>query len=164
MSRFRQGLERSQCPCRGEIADRHGVVELRVLERDRHFWSPALSLTVADAADGQGSVVHGVVGPNPEVWTMFALSYIAMFTLSSFAGTFGLVQWWLGERPWGLWAFAAVAVIVVLMVATSRVGQRLAAPQTAMLRHFVEEVLDAPEAERAVTELDPYHERPAEPG
>ncbi len=163
--RIRRSLERPGCPCRGKIADRHHVVELRVLERDRHYWSPALSLTVAEAEaeDGGGSVVHGVVGPNPDVWTMFALAYIGLLTLLCFAGTLGLVQWCLGQRPWGLWVSAAVALAAVLMYAISRAGQNLAAPQTAMLRHFLEEALDAPAAERAVTERDPYHERPAGP-
>jgi len=141
VERVSERLRRPDCPCAGAVADRHHVVELRVHERDRHFWSPTLGLTVVAAAGRSGSVVHGLIGPSPSVWTLFALSYLAMSVLLLGVGIFGLIQGWLGLEPWGLLGVPVLAVVWASMVAVSRTGQRLAEPQTALLRQFLEEAL-----------------------
>ena len=40
----------------------------------------------------------------------------------------------------------------------ARAGQKLAAPQTLVLRHFLEEVLQVDESQRLRTDADPYRE------
>ena len=149
-----QRLARPDCPCRGAIAGNHRVVELNVLKRDRNFWSPSLSVTVGRDEDGTGSVVHGLVGPNPNLWTLFAMAYMGLVTLLMFVGIFGLIQWSLDLSPWGLFVVPALLVALGLMFAVSRIGQRLAAPQTAILRQFLEDVLSAPPVEAAEAERD----------
>ena len=163
VARIEKRLQEPDCPCRGMVAARHHVIDLRVRERDRHFWSPALGVSVAEVEDaGGGSVVHGLIGPEPGVWTLFAMLYFGLLTAFGFAAIFGLVQWWLDLQPWGLWIAGGAVLATVAMYATARIGQSRAAPQTAMLRHFLESALDLPPEERAVTDRDPYHERPAE--
>jgi hypothetical protein len=149
-----QHLAQPNCPCRGAVAGNHRVVELNVLQRDRDFWSPSLSVTVGDAEDGTGSVVHGLVGPNPNLWTLFAMTYMGLLTLLMFVGIFGLIQWSLDLYPWGLFIVPVLLAAVLMMFGVSRVGQRLAAPQTAMLRQFLEDVLSAPSVERAESGSD----------
>lgn len=142
-----QRLAQPDCPCRGAVAGNHRVVELNVLRRDRNFWSPSLSVTVGKGEDGAGSVVHGLVGPNPNLWTLFAMTYMGLLTLLMFVGIFGLIQWSLDLYPWGLFVVPVLLAALGLMFGVSRIGQRLAAPQTAMLRHFLEDVLSAPPVE-----------------
>lgn len=144
-----QHLAQPDCPCRGAVAGNHRVVELNVLHRDRNFWSPSLSVTIGGDEDGTGSVVHGLVGPNPNLWTLFAMTYMGLLTLLMFVGIFGLIQWWLDLYPWGLFIVPVLLVSIGLMFAMSRIGQRLAKPQTAMLRQFLEDVLSASPDERA---------------
>jgi len=150
-------------PCGGAVAANHQVIELRVLERDRHFWSPALSVTVAEDGSSGGSCVHGLVGPNPNLWTLFAMSYMGLALLFVFVGIFGWIQWWLGLDPWGLYVVPVLLLGLVGMYGLSRLGQRWAAPQTIVLRHFLEEVLELPPGERLTTDRDPYHEKPGAP-
>ncbi len=154
-------LERPDCPCRVMKSEAHRMIELRVLKHERHFWSPALNVTVQKDDAGDGSVVEGLVGPNPNVWTLFAMLYMGLVTFTMFAAIFGMVQWSLDEWPWGLWVTAGLVLALALLYGLSQVGQRLAAPQTAMLRHVLEDALELPEAERAITDYDPYHARPA---
>ena len=161
VARLEEQLNRPDCPCDGAVAANHQVVELRVLERDRHFWSPALSVTVAEDGDGRGSVVHGLVGPGPNVWTLFAMTYMGLLTLLMFVGIFGLVQWSLGLHAWGLYGVPALILALVLMYGLSRIGQRLAAPQTFVLRDFLESAIGAPGIERSVTGRNPDRESPA---
>jgi hypothetical protein len=164
LARITERLARPDCPCEAMISDAHRLVELRVRKQDRHFWSPALSVTVSEGDRGAGSVVDGLIGPNPNVWTLFAMLYMGLWTMLMFAGIFGLVQWTLDRWPWGLWVTGALAVALALLYLVSRVGQHLAAPQTAMLRHVLEEALDLPQAERSLTDDDPYHGRAAASG
>jgi len=156
-------VERPDRPCRVMVSGRHGVVELRVNDGEQRSWSPVLAVTVSDADDGQGSVVHGLVGPNPNLWTLFAMLYMGLWTGIMFAGVFGLVQWSLGESPWGLWVTGGLVAALAALYAASRFGQHLGAGQTAALRRVLEEALDLPVAERALTRRDPYHEEPASP-
>ena len=154
IERIERRLAHPDCPCRGAVAGNHRVVELNVLERDRNFWSPSLSVTVAEAAEGSGSVVHGLVGPNPNLWTLFAMTYMGLLTLLMFVGIFGLIQWWLDMYPWGLFVVPVLIAAVIMMFGVSRVGQRLAAPQTSMLRQFLEDVLSTPAFEQSNTDRD----------
>ncbi len=159
IARIVEHLKRPDCPCKTMVSNPHGLVDLRVRESERHMWSPALAVTVSKDKSGEGSVLDGMVGPNPDVWTFFAMLYTGLWTFIMFALIFGVVQWSLGHSPWGFWLTAGLTVLMLFAYASSQVGQRLAAPQTAMLRHLLEEALDLPDAERAVTDYDPYHGR-----
>jgi hypothetical protein len=157
VGRIDERLKLPDSSCSGMVAENHHVVELRVHERDRHFWSPALSVTVTDDADS-GSVIHGLIGPDPNVWTLFAMLYMGILTFLAGVGIFGLIQWWLDLTPWGLYLVPVLLVALVAMYGISRIGQKLATPQTIVLRAFLEEALDLPERQRAIVTRDPYHE------
>ena len=149
IERLERRLAHPDCPCAGAVAGNHQVVELNVLKRERHFWSTSLSVTVSAAEEGAGSVVHGLVGPNPNLWTLFAMTYMGLLTLLMFVGIFGLIQWSLDLNPWGLFVVPIFIAAMVMMFGLSRIGQRLAAPQTSMLREFLEDVLSAPDVGQA---------------
>ena len=155
--RFQERLAHPDCPCRGMVADLQRVIDLRVRAADRHLWSPALGLQIEPAEDGEGSMVHGLIGPEPGVWTGIAFAYVGMATGLLFLLTLGSVQWSLGHDAWAFWLALVLVVGVASVWLVARAGQRLAAPQTAQLRHFLEEVLDLPRQERALTDEDPYH-------
>ena len=161
IERLEQRLAHPNCPCTGAVAGNHKVVELNALKRERHFWSPSLSVTVSAAKEGTGSVVHGLVGPNANLWTLFAMTYMGLLTLLMFVGIFGLIQWSLDLDPWGLFVVPFLIVAMVMMFGVSRIGQRLAAPQTSMLREFLEDVLSAPEVEQADSDRVAPHPRSA---
>ncbi len=129
------------CPCSVMASEAHQLVELRVNEEERHLWSPTLSVTVIADESGSGCVVHGLVGPNPNVWTLFAMLYMGLLTMTLFAGILGLVQWTLGLPVWGLGVTAGLVVALGVSYGLSQAGQRLAAPQTAMLRQVLEDAL-----------------------
>ncbi len=142
IERIRGRLAEPDCPCRSIGSEAHRLVELRVHEHERHFWSPMLSVKVSDDEAGEGSVIDGLVGPNPSVWTLFAMVYMGLWTMVMFAGILGVVQWMLGESVWGLWVTVGLLGALGCAYAMSQVGQRLAAPQTAMLRGVLTEALE----------------------
>ena len=135
-------LSVADCPCRVMSSEAYQLLELRVHEDARHLWSPMLSVTVSEDESGDGSIVDGMVGPNPNIWTLFAMLYMGLLTMLVFAGILGAVQWTLGEPLWGLWITAGLLVALAGAYGLSQVGQRLAAPQTALLRSVLEDALE----------------------
>lgn len=155
VARLQAWLARPDCPCRGMVAAMQRVVDLRVRPEQRHLWSPALGLQIEE--DEQGTVIHGLIGPEPGVWTCIAFSYVALATGLLFLLTFGFVQLSLGQTAWAFWLAAVLAALTATVWFVARAGQRLAAPQTAELRHVVEDALGLSAAEHARTDEDPYH-------
>jgi len=157
VSRLEARMNQPDSPCGGMVADEHQTVDVHVCERHQHYWSPALSITVTDDEDGEGSRIHGIVGPNPGVWTLFAMLYMGVLTFLMGLTIFGLIQWWLDLTPWGLYLMPVLILALVAMYVVSRIGQKMAAPQTVLLREFLEETLGIPVAEREEVRRDPYH-------
>ena len=65
-------------------------VFLRLPKQDQHFWSPQLHLEINDNYE-KGSLLKGLFGPKPSVWTMFMFFHFAV------AGLF---------IAFGIWAYS----------------------------------------------------------
>lgn len=139
------------CPCRAEVLGNH--VEVTIREDLRHFWSPHLSLELRPA-EREGSVLSGLFGPSPSVWTMFLAAYAFLLLTGFFAGLLGLVQLNLGQTPWGLGLAAGCLLGCALPYLGSVVGRRLAAEQMELLRCFLRESLQL-ENERSTSAACP---------
>ena len=155
--RVQERLARPESPCWGMVAELQRVIDLRMKPEEKHLWSPALGLQIEPDEESGGAVVHGLIGPEPAVWTGIAFAYVGLFTGLAFLLTLGAVQWSLGYTMWAFWLAGLLAIGVGGVWVVARTGRKLAAPQTAVLRHFIEEVLELPREERARTDEDPYH-------
>jgi len=54
-----------------------GHVFIRILKSEQHFWSPQLHLEITEDQTN-GTVLRGLFGPNPTVWTMFMFFHFAL--------------------------------------------------------------------------------------
>lgn len=153
---LQKDLDRPDCPCVGVIADLQLHFDLRIPKADRHLWSPALSGYFEDREQG-GAVLHGMIGPNPSTWTAVAFSYLALFTGILFLLTLGGAQLFLNNSPWGLYAAGFLLVLVGVNWLIAQAGQKMAADQTALLRHFLEDTFLIGPEEHLRTDEDPYH-------
>jgi hypothetical protein len=124
--RIRRGVEEGEG--RFEIKEHAGFLCFRIHPDDRHFWSPRLNLSIDERADG-GTIVHGIYGPNADVWGMFLYSYLIVGLLALFSGLFGFCQWWLGEYAWGLWIHGGMLLGLLGLYIAAQFGQKLAARQ-----------------------------------
>jgi len=77
---FRERLEQPGAPCVAAFFPQHVI--LRVPPEERHFWSPCLELSLEE--EGDHTLIRGLYGPNPQVWTMFILIYGAIGVLALF--------------------------------------------------------------------------------
>jgi len=151
-----QRLSAAQCPCVGMLADLQLHYDLRIPKAERHLWSPALSGHFEDTEEG-GTILFGLIGPNPNTWTAVAFSYLALGTGILFLLTLGGVQIFLDKNPWAFWASLMLLFLMLVAWVIAQVGQRIAAPQTTVLRHFLEDTFQLNAQEHQRTDADPYH-------
>ena len=67
MQQFKESLEDEDCAYNSQIVDHHIVIDVPELEE--HFWSPQLHVEI-EKEDGK-TVVKGILGPRPKIWTFF---------------------------------------------------------------------------------------------
>lgn len=68
LKKFKSNLKKGDCKYCSKIVDGHIVID--VPEEESHFWSPQLNVEVEKIEENR-SVVKGLVGPKPQVWTLF---------------------------------------------------------------------------------------------
>ena len=130
----------------GSTLENHAY--LRVPVDNQHYWSPEFNITIENNEDG-GSLVRGVVGPRPRVWTMFMFLYSAVIVLLFLGLSMGVSQYMLGMDAPILWSIPACVILWILIVLASKFGQFKAKDQTLRLWSFVEEIIDEEEIKLA---------------
>ena len=117
-----------------------GLIILKIPEPERHFWSPELSLTFEKK--GEGTLIRGLYGPKPGIWSFFSFGYIGLAVFSFFAGIFGLAQLGLNQEAPILWTIPIFATIAISIYLIAQFGQKVGVEQTFQLHHFFEETLE----------------------
>jgi hypothetical protein len=117
-----------------------GYVTLRIPDRDQHFWSPQLTVSLEAAEDGQ-TRLEGIYGPNTSVWSMYLYGYLLVGTAGIFAAMFGISQWLADTRPWALWILAALGFCALVLYIMAQFGQKLGARQTFLLHQEFESAI-----------------------
>ena len=84
-------------------------VFIRLPKHKQHFWSPQLHLEINEI-DSKTSMLHGLFGPNPTVWTMFMFLHFFVAGLFIAFGIWTYTNWTL-ENP-----FALPLTLMILMV------------------------------------------------
>ncbi len=146
--RLNAAIKRPGAPVVGHPVGHHFF--LKIPPEQRHFWTPQLDLEMEDHVEG-GTLLRGLVGPSPAVWTKF----VFLYAFSGFVCLFGLItgvpQWMLDKTPVGLWVMAIGIAMVAAVYLIAQGGKRLGAMQTAVLRGFllgvVEEVAEVIDGE-----------------
>ena len=112
------------------------------MDEEVHYWSPQLSFRVElDEQNPNQSVVFGLIGPKPEVWTMFMFVYFTIGVLGFFISSYGYAKWSLGEFSNMVLAFPIAIVFMLTAYGVGKYGEQLAKNQSEMLKQFVREVI-----------------------
>ncbi|MBV1888162.1 MAG: GTP-binding protein [Urechidicola sp.] len=75
MERFKASLNNGCCKYCSKIVDQHIVIDVP-LDED-HFWSPQLNIEIVKGETSE-SIVKGLFGPKPQVWTLFIFLHFAV--------------------------------------------------------------------------------------
>ena len=139
ISRLKQGLKAPGETCSGHANVGFGT--LIIPENLRHYWSPQLTVSVEKLEEKEGSLIRGLYGPAPAVWTMFVFFYSFVgFALAAVLIT-GLSYLSLGMSGSILWWALVLAVVLFSLYLVSYFGQRLGHSQMEILHTFLEEKL-----------------------
>jgi hypothetical protein len=117
-------------------------VFIKFPKQKQHFWSPQLHLEINEV-DEKSSLLHGLFGPNPTVWTFF------MFLHFMVAGLFIAFSIW-AYTNWALESGYAIQVSLMLFMVivwfalyfAGSIGKASSKNEMLELQEFMNKVLD----------------------
>lgn len=116
-------------------------VFIKFPKEKQHFWSPQLHLEI-DSTEEDSSLLHGLYGPNPTVWTLFMFLHFMVAGLFIAFGIWAYTNWRLNTE------FAVQLSIMFLMVLiwfvlyfAGRIGRDTSKKDMFMLRDFMNKTL-----------------------
>ncbi|MEO1259991.1 MAG: hypothetical protein AAFZ15_14455 [Bacteroidota bacterium] len=147
--KLRKGFERPEAACVGLATE--GYARIKMPEKDRHYWSPQLSIMMEDMDSEEGTLIRGLYGPAPAVWTMFVFFYAFISFVMLFVSIIGFSRMSLDMPAPILWWLPILIIILLSTYLVSFFGQKIGHDQMETLHHFLEESLglelDAEEGE-----------------
>ncbi|MBC8770394.1 GTP-binding protein [Arenibacter sp. BSSL-BM3] len=118
-----------------KISDHHVFIKFN--KSESHFWSPQLQIEVVDQEDGN-SIIYGLFGPNPTLWTFFMFVHFGVATLFIFFGVWAYSNNALGKEIGLQLALMALMVVAwVVLYVFGRIGKRKGKPQMHQLHEFM---------------------------
>ena len=103
----------------------------------QHYWSPRLTISMEETEDG--TIIRGLYGPRPAVWTMFVFFYALIALAIMVVGTIGLSRLSLDKPGTVLWWIPVLVVIFLSLYLVSYFGQKWSGDQMVVLHEFFEE-------------------------
>lgn len=120
---------------------------LDIVEKDAHYWSPQMNFRIEEDEFNPGTtIIAGLIGPTPKVWTLFVFIYAALAITGFFISSYGVSKYMLGEYSHTVWAFPIALVLMLTAYLAGREGESLGAGQVEMLKQFVREALKGADA------------------
>ncbi|MEO0559537.1 MAG: hypothetical protein AAF170_15280 [Bacteroidota bacterium] len=141
LTRLRSALETPGAPFRGRVFSDHAV--LYVLHAEERVWSPFLSLDIGGHPDG--TLVRGLFGPKPAIWSLFIAAYAACIFGALGALGFAYAQWTLNQSPWALGLLPVAAIGALITYGFARYGQHQGRDQMNRLRSFLHDAVGVPD-------------------
>lgn len=136
MERIREILKATPPNIKGYIVDDHVVID--IVGEEVHFWSPQLNFRVEqDEYNPERTIISGLIGPKPNVWTMFMFIYFAIGITGFFISCFGIPKLMAGEFSPLILAFPLAIIFMLTAYQAGKFGEKLGADQIEMLKEIV---------------------------
>lgn len=133
LDQFKHHLKNNSSGFHGTVRDYHVVINIP--QKDQHYWSPQLDLSI-DEVDGK-TLVKGVMGPKPAVWTKFMFIYSSLGLVATFGLMVGISQITLNQTNWGMWVFIIAAIGLIASYFVAQTGKKLGHDQMHDLYNFL---------------------------
>lgn len=147
--KIKKGFDQPAAICVGLATE--GYARIKIPAEDRHYWSPELSIMMEDMEGEEGTLIRGLYGPAPAVWTMFIFFYAFIGFAIMVIAIIGFSRMSLDMPAPILWWLPVLFVILLSIYLVSFFGQKIGHDQMETLHHFLEESLgleiDAEEGE-----------------
>jgi len=121
----------------GQVVQEHAFI--RIPDKNQHYWSPELHVWAREQ-DGE-TIIYGVMGPQPKIWTMFIFFYTGILTTSFFGGSYSIIQLMLGMEASFLWIIPSGILGVLLVYGAAQYGQYRGKEQMKELKGFLDDAV-----------------------
>ncbi|MCB0502089.1 MAG: hypothetical protein KDD32_05360 [Bacteroidetes bacterium] len=128
------GLSHEQAPCKGRVNP--GYISLYLPIKEQHYWSPQLSLTLEES--DEGTVLRGLYGPRPAVWTLFVFFYSLLGFATLVIAIIGFSKLSLDRTAPILWALPPLILTICSLYLVAYLGQKASHDQMLTLHQFLE--------------------------
>ena len=119
----------------GKVVNKYVILDIP--QHLDHFWSPRISFEIeVIKGEENKSLIRGLIGPKPQVWTMFMFIYFSIGIMGLFASLYGLSKQTLGESSLFVWGFPVALVIMSTAYLASKSGEKIGAEQISLLKDF----------------------------
>ena len=117
-------------------------VFIRIPKEKQQYWSPQLHLEINQGDTPNESIIHGLFGPNPTVWTMFMFFHFIVAALFISFGIWTYVNWTLGDS-YALQLALSLFTIVIwfALYIGGRLGKKTGMNEMHELHHFMRDTL-----------------------
>ena len=133
VTKIRIALDAEHAPCYGNVHS--SSTTLYIPLEDQHYWSPQLSLSF-EVVDGK-TIIRGLYGPRPVVWTMFVFFYTIIGLAILFILVFGYSYVSLGKSGAILWLIPLLVILFLSLYLVAYFGQKLGKKQMVILHDFL---------------------------
>ena len=131
--KFRAIYSDQSIPFTGTALKYHIVVDF--LQKDRKFWTPQLDLNLEKYEEG--TLIRGLLGPRPNVWTIFMFFYAVAGFIGIIGVIVGLGQWGMEGPPLALWLLPLSGIIFGVVYYLGITGKKIAHNQSVQLHNFL---------------------------
>ena len=140
ISKFEENLKDGDCKYCCKIVDGHIVID--VPKDENHFWSPQLNIEI-EKGEHNKTVVKGLFGPKPQVWTLFMFFHFAAAVAFIGFAVMAYVQWTLKmDHSFALMMVIALPVLWFVMYFLGRWGKSTGHKQMDELYKFMMKTLE----------------------
>lgn len=122
----------------GKLVNNHLILD--IVGEEVHYWSPQLNFRIdKDELNPEHTILAGLIGPRPPVWTMFMFIYFGVGVIAFLISSYGFSKWMLGEFTYYLFAFPIAILFMLTAYKAGKYGESLGADQVEILKDFVRE-------------------------
>ena len=117
-------------------------VYLKIPKKNQHYWSPQLHLEIDDV-DTNNSLLRGLFGPNPAIWTMFMFFHFLVGGLFIAFGIWAYANYSLGSSfLMQLILFFTMLLLWFVLYYVGRMGKETGNGQMHELYNFMNSILN----------------------
>jgi len=134
LQQFKVSLGAEECRHKSQMVDHHIVID--VPEEEEHFWSPQLHVEIEE--EGDKTIVKGILGPRPKIWTFFMfLHFIVAVTFFVFFVIF-YSRWSLDQEfTFSMIMCLVMPVIWVILYFVGQLGKKFGYEQMVGLHNLL---------------------------
>ena len=130
-------LKNNSASCEGRANEHYASLYLP--KSEQHYWSPRLTITFEE--DENGTLMRGMYGPRPAVWTLFVFIYSAIAFAILMVAIVGMSYITINKSGAILWLIPVLILAFLSLYFVAYSGQKMGRDQMITLHDFLEEAI-----------------------